>query len=68
MNQHAKNVASNRLRCSQKFNDLFDKFIRLLVDSDFNQEYLQAGGTALNTAYWDFFNCVGSEVTASEDK
>jgi hypothetical protein len=63
MNTHAGVIASKHKTGSDEFYARFAKFIKLFVESDLDECYLEGSSTDVTRAYWAFLNCIKDEVT-----
>ena len=63
LNTHAS-IISSRENDNKKFDDAFAEFIRLLIESNYDETYLDEGkASSLTDAYKVFLQCAKDEVT-----
>ncbi|KAF8466208.1 hypothetical protein BDZ91DRAFT_816757, partial [Kalaharituber pfeilii] len=66
LNTHAGVIASKHETGSDSFYTLFAEFVRLFDESDYDDAFLDGNANGVTRAYWDFLNCIKSEVTRVE--
>jgi len=63
LNCHAAVIASDHKYGSPKFYQQFANFVKLFMNSGYDQRYLEGERTAVTDAYWAFIKCCKHQVT-----
>ncbi|KAF8545376.1 hypothetical protein BDD12DRAFT_811560 [Trichophaea hybrida] len=69
LNFHAGIIASKHKIGTTSFYTRFGEFIKLFKESDYDESYLDDGGTTgVTCAYWSFLRCAKDEVRDVEKR